>query len=742
MSESNSVNLINHVTKFCQLVLSEQYFKILKYRYGLDGIKLWTLQKTGNAVNLSRERIRQIQAESIKTIRLELLESGSNHELSGEAKGLRDNLVSLGYVVTFFEIAEFLCEKYEFDLAENANTVRFLLEVFGFNKIALKKTNAKFPMYSGSDLEAWELRAKLVSEKLLNAVELSDFVLREANRFVGFDSLQLEVNQRTEAYIDPETLKYALQISPDIEIQDERYRIEFGQLKTQAKQAYRVLFANEQPLHHRDILRRINNKRANADLPTLRNHHSLVNQMSRSDDFVSIGKSGRWGLANWSDISSQYTVDIIIEFFHKVDKSASLDEIHSYVIERRPYVSKNSIAAYLYEKPQFHKVSEHDYELVAWGNQTFQPTYRHGEKQQQLVEMTRAYFRVHENDIVLQSVLANHLKNVTDFRKDVIYNWIKHTSYLVSSDHPELKRRKMVEFIESPDIPVRKTLREQVTESVIDYLSIRPDHRAAVRDVKKFVLEKVNCAPHTFYSYLDKIEQVAKETGDGILYCKLTQPTNNQLSLYSSQAIQKHIFANTYVLQWCADNNEGEAELNQGTCFHLSGVGLVTCAHVLPLNDEETYIFSKDQFWNKFPVKCVWKHSLEDGYDLAIIEAEGLELREGLTRGEVEEEKRGMSIYLAGFPSYSNRDSGQFRHAKIVGWRDIRIPKDGKIARGFMIDTAIISGNSGGPVTDLQGRVIGIAQRGIAHPKEQDPDKDTEKHIVMPIHYLFKAFES
>lgn len=49
--------------------LTEKERKIINMRFGLDGSKIKTLEETGNAVGLTRERVRQIQERTLKKIR-------------------------------------------------------------------------------------------------------------------------------------------------------------------------------------------------------------------------------------------------------------------------------------------------------------------------------------------------------------------------------------------------------------------------------------------------------------------------------------------------------------------------------------------------------------------------------------------------------------------------------------------------------------------------------------------------
>jgi len=50
-------------------MLNKREIKILSHRYGLNGEDPKTLQEIGQLVNLSRERVRQIEKSALKKIR-------------------------------------------------------------------------------------------------------------------------------------------------------------------------------------------------------------------------------------------------------------------------------------------------------------------------------------------------------------------------------------------------------------------------------------------------------------------------------------------------------------------------------------------------------------------------------------------------------------------------------------------------------------------------------------------------
>ena len=97
----------------------------------------------------------------------------------------------------------------------------------------------------------------------------------------------------------------------------------------------------------------------------------------------------------------------------------------------------------------------------------------------------------------------------------------------------------------------------------------------------------------------------------------------------------------------------------------------------------------------------------------------------------LEEQNIGDNVLVAGFPNYNNEDM-TLTNATIKGIRKLN-----GISH-YEIDKPIISGNSGGPVFDMDGRVIGIATRG----GKSEEEAMHAYNLVLPISYVIELFQA
>lgn len=166
---------------------------------------------------------------------------------------------------------------------------------------------------------------------------------------------------------------------------------------------------------------------------------------------------------------------------------------------------------------------------------------------------------------------------------------------------------------------------------------------------------------------------------------------------------------------------EDDEKIRQGTGFFLKGCGLVTCSHVLGGRGVKyIHAISRDGK-RRYDARILARDGIRD---VAILDI-GFTPHRSL-EASVLQVKRTMPVTVLGFPNHNIGDTGFVFSGNVTGFR--REPISGESV--ITISATIIEGNSGGPVLDSTGKVIGVAARGGKNQKEA---QETEFHAVVPI---------
>jgi RNA-directed DNA polymerase len=165
---------------------------------------------------------------------------------------------------------------------------------------------------------------------------------------------------------------------------------------------------------------------------------------------------------------------------------------------------------------------------------------------------------------------------------------------------------------------------------------------------------------------------------------------------------------------------ECEQDIKQGTAFMLTGVGLVTCDHVLGC---ATAAFQPHDPVKRYPVEVIAQDAT---LDLAILKIEPMPAV-GLETGNPEAVERLDQVTLLGFPNFNHGDTGLVRRGEVLGFR-VK-----SALRRIIISASVVAGNSGGPLLDSKNRVIGVAVTGA---DDAQSEHLTENHSAIPINAL------
>ena len=203
----------------------------------------------------------------------------------------------------------------------------------------------------------------------------------------------------------------------------------------------------------------------------------------------------------------------------------------------------------------------------------------------------------------------------------------------------------------------------------------------------------------------------------GSLVEPLRQSRSEKVSAIASQDIREAL--------WIVESDDGDVDLmTQGTAFHLAGLGLITCDHVLGTSN----VLYRPGSIERHAARVMLRNPT---IDLAVLHLEGQALGSSVRPGAAASLVQGSEVVLYGFPNYGPNQSHHAERGHVTSFETVS-----GILR-FNVSCSIVAGNSGGPVLDSFGLVVGIAVTGVDAAERA---KTTVRHGVIPIDALFSLF--
>ena len=331
-------------------VLKERDREILSHRFGLDGVEVETLESIGKRHNLTRERVRQIEKDSIVQIK-----KAKNKQLDAALQLIFDSIVEHGNIVS----EEYLIQTLLYNKPDikDQQAVKFLLamgEQFKFYRQDSQYNDSWYVV--GFDV------AKL-NEVIANFVE----ILKSAGKVISQDELNAKFKE-TEFYkrhnyeLSDKVLKSYLNIARVIQTNPfgEIGLKDWNEIKPRdvGDKAYLVLKHHGRPEHYSVITNLINDHHFDDRKAYQETVH---NELIKDDRFVLIGR-GIYALSEWG-YKKGVVADVIREVLSEHSKPLTRDEIISEVMKKRQ-VKRNTILVGLSNKKYFQKVGRDRYALV------------------------------------------------------------------------------------------------------------------------------------------------------------------------------------------------------------------------------------------------------------------------------------------------------------------------------------------------------------------------------------------
>lgn len=328
-------------------VLSERSKKIVSRRFALGKKKLETLEKIGKDYGITRERVRQIEVDSIKKIKknIKKLESGNDFaELQNYFKLILDKSAGIKREDLFIEKLG--------EQADRSNII-FLLHLAD-NIFRSKEDEANYAFFSYGKEPI----------KLSQEIEKKIFkYLKEAGEPLSLGDIVKEIK------VDQNMVKSCIEISKRVKntVNGKKYGlINWPEVnpKTVRDKIFFILKNNDKPLHYKDIsenIVRLDSEVLATPVSSKKLHPQTIhNELIRNKNFVLIGR-GIYALKEWGYNEGQVK-DVISDILKNSKNSLSKDEIVQLVSEKR-MVRESTILLNLQNKKMFSRDTSGKYQI-------------------------------------------------------------------------------------------------------------------------------------------------------------------------------------------------------------------------------------------------------------------------------------------------------------------------------------------------------------------------------------------
>jgi len=495
----------------------EREWVIIERRFGLGGASLLTLEELGLAFGLTRERIRQIEANALDNLKNVLIDNSyenKNYHVHPEIISTLQNLSCFINQITNNIILENklmsdISEQYSIDSKSVEPSLHLIFMLNGLSQIRFNKSDLRT---AWGNIQATKIR-KL--EKIISRID--KLLTEEVVTPVGEIDILIEINKilKGKNRISLDELRQYLNLCSSIEKHsDGFYWGKFEQLTGRGNQTERILFENGEPLHINQITRKINH-RLTLHSKRLVNDRNLGNQISGDARFTPIGRSGEWGLSSWT-LNTGTIIDLMKQCLMTRNTAATSDEIYLYVSERRP-VQRASIDVYLMLREEFSKVDRIKWGLTNWDevkDGTNWTPKEVGQFVEQLFKKHRTkklqYQLVKESLIEATGLTKRQVQGLLSVNPVITTEREKNTNELFAYFNPDYKEN--LNQIGAIFNRKNKTLRQQVDDFVKMTLTNAPGQQITLAELVNLLINKFNRRDKTFYHYISDLEYIEKFT--------------------------------------------------------------------------------------------------------------------------------------------------------------------------------------------------------------------------------------
>ncbi len=336
--------------------LKERDREILGKRFGLEGMEIETLESIGKKYSLTRERVRQIEKDSLNFLKKQKLQ-----ELENALQLIFDSIHEHGSIMSEEMIMQTM-QVGKNDQKER-QSVKFLLNLGD----QFKNLHETSEFYESWYLVGFDLsRMQKVISEFMTILESFGHVVKQEDLYSQFK--QSAFFKEHELELTDKVLKSYLNVAKIVQINpfNEIGLKNWNEVKPRdvGDKAYLVLKHNAKPEHYSEITKKINDYKFDTRTAYQETVH---NELIKDSRFVLIGR-GIYALAEWG-YKKGVVADVIREILKSFGRPLTRDEIINEVLKKRQ-VKRNTILVGLSNRKNFQKVGKDKYTLAEVSNTT------------------------------------------------------------------------------------------------------------------------------------------------------------------------------------------------------------------------------------------------------------------------------------------------------------------------------------------------------------------------------------
>lgn len=330
-------------------ILSERQRNVITKRYNLDSKGVQTLDRIGKEYDITRERVRQIEMESIAKLKANI----GKYDLERVFDYVKNVIEESGGLVGEDKLVKRLFEKGDRDL--NKQIVVLLLDLdASIQKSKESPSHKKFYYYEVSGVELFE-----------KTLEILEDYFKETKKSLSFDELVLlakkSVKKEGVNEFSHESIRSYLDVNKivleNILGQWGHHKWPHINPKSVKDKAYLALKREDKPLHFTEITGKINGFWKSKKST---NNQTVHNELIKDGRFVLIGR-GIYALKEWG-YRPGVVLDVIMEIMKEKGGAMDQEEIIKEVMGRRQ-VKRNTVVLNLQNKKNFEKLPNKVYRL-------------------------------------------------------------------------------------------------------------------------------------------------------------------------------------------------------------------------------------------------------------------------------------------------------------------------------------------------------------------------------------------